>query len=185
MMTSLTRRIVSHNLLLSWRITNVLLLELVEELVDLDAARELDIFVRELLREVLLHVHELIGLGWLLLDLILGGVVAPQVLDLHGVVVLGIVLRHLVLVGVYALALPLHVVVVIAVLVLAQRRLGFDDVVVLESCCRVEGCGLLDDLGAQHVEEYSMSVYLSQRWCSRSVDLSGSALMRTKWKKSG
>ena len=43
--------------------------ELVEELVELEEelydARELEIFVLELLREVLLHVHELVGLGWL------------------------------------------------------------------------------------------------------------------------
>ena len=37
--------------------------ELVEELVELDVAGELDIFIREFLREVLLHVHELVGLG--------------------------------------------------------------------------------------------------------------------------
>ena len=97
--------------------------ELVEALVELeeelDDARELEIFVLELLREVLLHVHELVGLGWLWLDLNLGGLVAPQVLELHGVVVLGVVLLHLVQLGVDTLALPLHVGVVVAVLVLA------------------------------------------------------------------
>ena len=75
----------------------------------------------ELRREVLLDVDELVGLGWLWLDLNLGGLVAPQVLELHGVVVLGIVPRHLVHLGVDALALPLRVGVGIAVLVLAQK----------------------------------------------------------------
>ena len=93
--------------------------ELVEELVELDVARGLDILVGELLREVLLHVHELVGLGWLRLDLILRGLVAPQVLELLAIVSLYVVPRHLVLLGVDALALPLHVGV--AVLVLAER----------------------------------------------------------------
>ena len=112
--------------------------ELVEELIELDVARELGIFVREFLHEVLLHVHELVGLSWLQLDLNLGGNVAPQVLELHGVVVLGVVPRHLVHLGVDALALPLHVGVVVAVLVLAQKPLEFDVVGALESWCRVE-----------------------------------------------
>ena len=43
---------------------------------------------------------------------------------------------------------------------------------------------MLDDLGTQHIKEYSMSVYLIRRWYRRSVDLSGSVLSRTKWKKS-
>ena len=115
--------------------------ELVEELVELeeelDDARELEIFVLEFLREVLLHVHELGSLGWLRLDLNLGGLVAPQVLELHGVVVLGVVPRHLVQLGVDALALPLHVGVVVAVLVLAQRPLEFDVVGALESRCLI------------------------------------------------
>ena len=67
--------------------------ELVEELEELDDARELEIFVLEFLHKVLLHVQELVGLRWLQLDLNLGGLVAPQVLELHGVVVLGDVLR--------------------------------------------------------------------------------------------
>ena len=58
-------------------------------------------------------------------------------LELHGVVVLGIVLRHLVQLGVDALALPLHVGVVVAVLVLAQRPLEFDVVGALESRCLI------------------------------------------------
>ena len=41
------------------------LVELKEELEELDDACELEIFVHEFLREVLLHVHELVGLGWL------------------------------------------------------------------------------------------------------------------------
>ena len=113
-------------------------LEVVEELVELDVARELDVVVHGFLHEVLSLVHALVGLGWLRLDLNLGGLVAPQVLELHGVVVLGVVPRHLVQLGVDALALPLHVGVGIAVLVLAQRPLGFDVVGALESRCRIE-----------------------------------------------
>ena len=86
---------------------------------------------------MLLLVLELVGLGWLRLDLNLGGLVAPQVLELHGVVVLGVVPRHLVHLGVDARAIPLHVGVVIAVLVLARKPLGFDIVGALESRCRV------------------------------------------------
>ena len=116
--------------------------KLVEELVELeeelDDARELEIFVLEFLREVLLLVHELVSLGRLRLDLNLGGLIAPQVLELHGVVVLGVVPQHLVHLGVYARALPLHVGVVVAVLVLAQKPLGFDVVGSLERWCRVE-----------------------------------------------
>ena len=87
---------------------------------------------------MLLHVHELVGLGRLRLDLNLGGLVAPQVLELHGVVVLGVVPQHLVLLGVNVPALPLHVGIVVAVLVLVQKPLGFDVVGALESRCRVE-----------------------------------------------
>lgn len=116
--------------------------ELVEGLVELeeelDDACELEIFVRELLREVLLHVHELVSLGWLRLDLNIGGHVAPQVLELHGVVVLGVVPQHLVHLGLNALALPLHVGVVVAVIELAQRPLRFDVVGSLGSRCHVE-----------------------------------------------
>ena len=99
------------------------LVELEEELEELDDARELEIFFFEPLHEVLPLVHELVGLGWLRLDLNLGGLVSPQVLELHGVVVLGVVPRHLVLLGVYALTLPLHVGAVVAFLVLAQKPL--------------------------------------------------------------
>ena len=116
--------------------------ELVEELVKLKEelldAHVLGKSSLGLHREALLGVDELVGLGWLWLDLNLGGNVAPQVLELHGVVVLGIVPRHLVHLGVDALALPLHVGVVVAVLVLAQKTLGFLVVGALESLCRIE-----------------------------------------------
>ena len=69
--------------------------ELVEELLELDVARKLDIFVRELLREALLVIHELIGCAWLRLDLNLEGLVVPQVLELLAIVVLDVVLQHL------------------------------------------------------------------------------------------
>ena len=68
----------------------------------------------------------------------LGGHVAPQVLERHGVVVLVVVPRHLEHFGVDALALPLHVVVVVVVIVLAQRPLGFDVIGALASRCRIE-----------------------------------------------
>ena len=92
----------------------------------------------ELHREALLVAHELVGCAWLRLNLNLGGHVGPQVLELHVFVVLGVVPRHLVQLGGGALALPLHVGVVVAVLVLAQKPLGFDVVGVLASWCRVE-----------------------------------------------
>ena len=91
----------------------------------------------ELRREVLLDVVELVGLDWLRHDLNLEGHVAPQVLELHVVVVLDVVPRHLEHFSVDALALPLHVGVVVAVLVLAQKPLGFDVVGALESRCLV------------------------------------------------
>ena len=59
-------------------------------------------------------------------------------LERHGVVVLDVVPRHLEHFGVDALALPLHVGVVVAILVLVQRLLGFDIVGALASQCRVE-----------------------------------------------
>ena len=97
--------------------------ELVEELVELeeelDNARELEIFVLEFLREVLPLVHGLVGFGRQWLDSNRVELVAPQVLERHGVDVLGVVLLHLVQLGVDTLALPLHVGVVVAVLVLA------------------------------------------------------------------
>ena len=113
------------------------LVELEEELEELDDARELEISILEFLREMLLLVLELVGLGWLRLYLNLGGLVAPQVLELHGVVLLGVVPRRLVQLGVDTLTLPLHVGVVVAVLGIAQRPLEFDIVSTLESRCRV------------------------------------------------
>ena len=59
-------------------------------------------------------------------------------LEFPGVVVLGVVPRHLVLLGVDALALPLHVGIVVAFLVLAQKPLGFDVVGDLKNRCHVE-----------------------------------------------
>ena len=115
--------------------------ELVEELVELeeelDDARELEIFVLEFLREVLPLVHGLVGFGQLWLDSNHVELVAPQVLERHGFFVLDVVPRHLEHFGVDALALPLHVVVVIAILVLAQRPLEFDVVGALESRSRI------------------------------------------------
>ena len=84
---------------------------------------------------MLIHVHKLVGLSWLRLNLNHVDLVAPQLLELHGVLLLGVVPRHLVQLGVDVLALPLHVGVVVVVLVLAQRLLPFDDVDVPESRC--------------------------------------------------
>ena len=113
--------------------------ELVEELVELeeelDDARELEIFVLKFLREVLLHVHELFGLGWQWLDLNLGGLVAPQVLELLTVVVLDVVPRRLVHLDVVALAPLVRVDVGVAVPELAQRLFWLDIVDVLASRC--------------------------------------------------
>ena len=49
--------------------------------------------------------------------------------------------RRLVHLDVVALAPLVLIVVGVAVLVLVQKQLGFDDVDVLESRCRVEDCG--------------------------------------------
>ena len=118
-------------------VLDVLVEELVELEEELDGARELDKSSRGLLHEVLWHGHELVGLGQLRLDLNRIELVVPQVLECHGVVVLDVVPRHLEHFGVDALALPLHVGIVIAVLVLAQRPLEFDVVGALESRCLV------------------------------------------------
>ena len=116
--------------------------ELVEDLrelkEELDDAREREIFVLEFLRDVLLLVHGLVGFGRQWLDSDHVELVAPQVLERPGFVRLVVVPRHLVQLGVDTLALPLHVGVGVAVLVLAQRPLGFDVVGALESWCRVE-----------------------------------------------
>jgi len=74
----------------------------------------------ELHHKVLLDAHELVSLGWLRLDLNLEGHVAPQVLELPVVVILGVVPRHLVHLGVVALTPLVLVVIDVAVLVLAQ-----------------------------------------------------------------
>ena len=95
----------------------------------------------ELRREVLLDVVELVGLDWLRHDLSLEEHVAPQVLELHVVVVLGVPPRRLVHLDVVALAPLVLVVVGVAVLVLVRKQLGCDDVDALESRCRVEDCG--------------------------------------------
>ena len=64
----------------------------------------LDKSILELHREALPVAHELAGCAWLLLDLNPGGHVAPPVLELHVVVVLVVVPRHIVHLGVVALA---------------------------------------------------------------------------------
>ena len=88
---------------------------------ELDDVRELDIFFHELHHEALLVAHELAGCAWLQLGLILGGHVAPQVLELLAIVVLDVVPRHLVHLGVDVLALPLLDGVGVAIHVLAQK----------------------------------------------------------------
>ena len=137
--------------------------ELVEGLEDLAVALELDIFVLELRHEALLGAHDFAGCAWLRLDLNLEGHVAPQVLELHVVVVLDVVPRHLVHLGVDTRAPLVLVGVDVAVLVLARMPLGSDIVGALESRCLVEDCGWLDDLDVRHDEECSMSVYLNRR----------------------
>ena len=111
--------------------------DLVELEEELDDARELEIFVLEFLHEVLPLVHGLVGFGRLRLDSNRIELVAPQVLERHGFFVLDVVPRHLEHFGVDALALPLHVVIVGAVLMLAQRPLECGIVGALESRCRV------------------------------------------------
>ena len=128
LMLHLTRRVVDLMLLLPWRISIVVMLfikldvlgELVEELEELDDALLIEKPSLEPLREALLVAHELVGCAWLRLDLNLGGHVAPQVLELHVVVVLGVVPRHLVHLGVGALAPLILVGIDVAVLVLVR-----------------------------------------------------------------
>ena len=95
-----------------------------EELVDLDEGLDDAHVLRksflELRRKVLLDVVELVGLDWLRDDLSLEEHVAPQVLELHVVVVLDVAPRRLVHLDVVALAPLVLVVVGVAVLVLAQ-----------------------------------------------------------------
>ena len=104
---------------------------------ELDDACELEIVVREFLREVLPLVHGLVGLGRQRLDSHHIELFAPQVLEHHTIVAPHVVPRHLVLLGEDVLALPLRVGVVVVVLVLAQKPLGFDIVGALDSRCRV------------------------------------------------
>ena len=105
---------------------------------ELDDARELEIFVLEFLRKILPLVDGLVSFGRQRLDSNRVELVAPQVLERHGVVVLDVVPRHLDHFGVDVLALPLHVGIVIAVLVLVQKPLGFYIVGALESRWHVE-----------------------------------------------
>ena len=93
---------------------------------ELDDACELEVVVREFLREVLPLVHGLVGLGRQRLDSNRVELVAPQVLERHGVVVLDVEPRHLVHFGVDTRVLPLDVGVVVVVLELAQRLLRLD-----------------------------------------------------------
>ena len=120
-------------------------MELVEGLVkredkleELDDAHVIGKSSLELLREVLPLVHADVDYVWRRRDLNLEGHVVPQVLELHRVVVLGVVPRYLVHLGVGMRALPFHVGVVVTVLVLAQKPLWFDIVDALESWCYVE-----------------------------------------------
>ena len=109
---------------------------------------------------------------------------------LHVVVVEDVEPRRLVLLGVDALVLLLGAVVIV-VLELEQNPLGLIEDeglahrLALVNACLVVGSEMHDGLDARLVKEWSMTVYLSRRRSRRSVDLSGSFLMRTKWKKSG
>ena len=102
---------------------------------ELDDACELEIVVLEFLCEVLPLVHGLVGLGRQRLDSHRVELVAPQVLERHGVVVLDVEPRHLVHFGVDTRVLPLHGGVVVVVLELAQRLIRLDVVGALESLC--------------------------------------------------
>ena len=84
---------------------------------------------------MLLDVVELVGLGRLRHELIHEGHVALQVLELHEVVVLGVVPRRLEHLDVVALAPLVRVDVAVAVPELAQRLLWLDVVDVLASRC--------------------------------------------------
>ena len=82
------------------------LVELEEELEELDDSLLFGSFALEFLREVLPLDCAYLGCGWRQLDLTLEGHVAPQVLVLQVVVVEDVEPRHLVRLGVGALALP-------------------------------------------------------------------------------
>ena len=97
----------------------------------------------------------------------LEGHVVLQVLELHEVVVLVVVPRHLVHLDVAALAPLVLVDFGVAVLVLEQKLLGVveDEVLArrlaLVNACSVEDCEMHDGLDARLVEECLMSEYLS------------------------
>ena len=94
--------------------------DLVELEEELDDARELEIFVLEFLRGVLPLVQGLVGFGRLRIDSNRVELVAPQVLECHGVVVLDVVPRRLVHLDVVTRAPLVLVVIGVAVLVLAR-----------------------------------------------------------------
>ena len=100
---------------------------------EFDDSCELEVVVREFLREVLPRLHGLDGLGRQRLDSPRVELVAPQVLERHGVVVLYVEPWHLLHFGVDARVLPLHVGVVVPVLELAQRLIRLNVVGALES----------------------------------------------------
>ena len=102
---------------------------------ELDDAREREIFVLEFIRDVLPLVHGLVSFGRQRLDSNRVELVAPQVLEHHGVVVPDVEPRHLVHFCVDASVLPLHVGIVVVVLELAQRLLQLDIVGALERRC--------------------------------------------------
>ena len=111
--------------------------ELVKELVELDVAHAVGSSSLGFLLEGLPLDCAVRDCGWRWLDLILEGHVVPQALALLVVVVEDVEPRRLVVLGVDALALSLHVGVVVAILVLAHRPLEFDVVGALESRCLV------------------------------------------------
>ena len=108
---------------------------------ELVGAIVLDSSSLELRRKVLLLAHEYASCVRRWRDLCLRGHIAPQVLELHVVVVLDVAPRRLVHLDVVVLAPLVLAVVGIAVLVLVRKQLGCDDVDALESRCRVEDCG--------------------------------------------
>ena len=159
--------------------------ELVEDIVELDVTHAVGSSSLGFLLEGLPLDCTVRDCGWRWLDLILEGHVPPQELVLLVVVVEDVGPRHLVPLGVGALALLLGVVVVV-VLELVQKLLGliedegFAHRLALVNACHVAGSELLAGLDAQLVEECSKTVYLSRRRCRRRVDLSGSVLSMMK-----
>ena len=88
------------------------------------------------------------------------------------------------------LVLPLGTIDV-GVLELVRKQLGVVEYEVLArrlalvNACYVEDCEMHDGLDARHDEECSMSKYVCQRRCRRSVDLSGPVLSMKKLKEDG